>query len=1075
MSDTPDARRGIVAIVVGFISVLSSHVAIAQDVPPSASVRVIVEEQLSRRPVALAHVRLETDARERDGYTNDAGSVTFDVVPAGSYGIYANADGYAVESGVANVHAGAALTITLLATRTRPPKIGAVASRSPAQPPAATIRGRSDAPSEIAGSTGAALSTLPAIDVTPDGSLAIHGHGPSTTTATVDGAPIFSPGAKLQLSLLGSDIFQSGGLDPNSVAGAPDGALSLQTYDPTLDWQGIVQERAASYGGTATTEQIRGTAGRLGLSLVDSATIGGNTLEGQTYADTSGLTYQHDLAERDRGDILTARYGFDPNHVAFVDVGRLSSNAPLDCDERFGPLPCGYGPGNVTLHSVSFEQLRDTLTLDRESLELHVFHSHDDLRSDFSGHTTAGSPDGYVNETSTDRTGLLAKLGILYGRSSVANVSFSTVRDRSLLSGSFVSPAEPIPPEESALSSLQIDVPLLEKARAKLRGSAGRDVAQGIARLNTGLTASYLADDRDVVTGTYRAGHLASPQYSFVGVSSPGDLAYDCAGDRALGGGPTISGSSAAPTYQTRLEVKHTGAQLDVDLDAYRDVDVDAPVTAIVPAAALPSTLLGSSYFAQAGAFGAAECLAPFSAEPGRTYFGVTAPVSKDVVDGVDGSAEIDLGTRTHVTAAYTIARARAFGVRGLLSRAADLAPGAQVPNVPLHRGQLTVRFAESRATTLLAALTYTGANNWLSPRPVTTLDLGVRLRAERGDVVVALQNATNVLAGPYATFAPFPEIQRPVGPRTISVRYRLPLGREDVDRTPFLSGALPANTRFFFVPTPFGFGGTSLLKPTTDRPFCGAESVADASRYLDAIGEYADALQSARVAGTPLASVRPPVLSGMRMETEPNAPGTIRIDLDLSQRRTLAAFMRCAPIHVGTYDEARRLGLYAPGWREREADGASTLFYEPRVGLYMPPEAVNETEPRTERARQLPSKAPADPFAIDRMRCPANDIDAAAEAAARLRAYVAAYYAKQRPAAPNGVIVVSHTAKSDTWLEIRFDERPFNAALAECLDAPLVTPSAVAARGLGGAIEPSINYAPAVGFYQVRPATRMP
>jgi len=1030
-------------------------------------ITVSVVEQVSHRPIAHAHVRLLADSIVFDGFTNRSGTVVFEGIPAGPYGISVNADGYAfAEPSRVAVTADAAVSV--VGTQTRLTRIGRAQSRPSPRPNAAQSLGDSDPAAQIAGGVGAAITKIPAIsEDLSNNSILIHNHDSSTTTTTLNGAPIFPNGAKNQLSLLNSDIFSSGGLNTAGVAGSPDAALALQSYDPTIDWTGILQERPSAFGGTALSVQERGTSGRIGLSAIHSASESGNQLDGLFFADASGSAYFHRANNLTGGDTFTARYGFDPNHIIYVDFGQLYANDPLICADKFGPLPCGFGPSNQTHSAISFTQVRDSLILERFSLDLNVFQSKSSTALDFGNELNAGQPIGFTSDTISRRNGIIAKFGFLYGRSQVANLSITSYADSSTFSGSFLSASFPSPPAASSFSSVQFNLPLYNTNRAKLMAGVGRDNGTDSSRTTFDANGSFLLTSRDAITASYKAGHLSSPQSSFNGVDMPAALSFDCADGKALGNGPTLPALVPGATTQLRAGISHTGARVSLDLQAFRDTDQNAAVTGVVPAISLSPSFFGASYVASANQAALFSCGTALGLSTTSLFYNVTAPAAQTITDGFDASAKIDVGSRAHVDLGYSLGRARAFGLGIPFLLGSNLLPGAQLPFHPLHRENATIRYGVSRASTLLLAMNYSGSDNAFRQRPLTTIDLGLRLKAAHGDFTLGLQNVSNANGMPFATFQPFPQISRPSSPRTLSARYRIALGRQDIDKVAYASPNISALGGSVIVLSPFEpTVRPDWLVPATDSPLCGPESIASANKYLSAVRAFD---QMVRDAG-PNGNVPEVTIDGMTMRmraASSEASYAIEIRLDPSKRRSLTPFTRCANIHEGSYDDAKRLRLYVPGWQERDAD-PSALYFAPQVGFYDPPSIPNGTRTPAVARQGLPARAPSDPFAIESKTCPSNYAAAVADSLKDLRNYITAFYAGGHPTAPDGFTIASHVAKAESWLDIRSDDRFFANAIASCTDAPMTTVAELARQGLSGAAVPSLNYAPSVGFYRV-------
>jgi hypothetical protein len=392
---------------------------------------------------------------------------------------------------------------------------------------------------------------------------------------------------------------------------------------------------------------------------------------------------------------------------------------------------------------------------------------------------------------------------------------------------------------------------------------------------------------------------------------------------------------------------------------------------------------------------------------------------------------------------------------------------------VPLHRESAKVTAGVTRSLSILGVVNYTGADNAYRAAPITTLDMAARFSTVAGDIVLGVQNVTNVNAGPFGRFEAFPELTSPGVPRTYSLRYRIAVGRQGIDRATLLSPPLSTQQGFAFMPRAFEplSSGEDWLAPDKQSPLCGAEQVAAAEQYHDAIRAYESALTAALQAHPglgdfPSSSFQAVTLSYVRA----GDVYAVRITVNPGAGRKVNPFMRCTMIHTGSYEDAVRLRIYSPGWRQRETEGFA-LFYSPLVGVYLPPEAVDETGSNAGMPRTgIPAHAPRQPFSIDAATCPATYRVAVNDALDELKKYIDAVYGDRRAVVPEGFAVSKHAAKAEAWLEVRADDFTFGEAVVQCVRAPNLSLKELNARGLSGANFPSFNYAPSLGFYRATP-----
>ncbi len=1054
--------RVIACLLVSLIAIPSTlDPALAAGDATPGSVRIVVLESFAKQPIPRVDVKLDADDHEYEGFTDANGVVTFGAVLPGQYGLSVFEPNYAFpKDDVVTVAAGSATSLTIVGTRTTPRKIGTVRAKSTPPPNAAHTIAPDDAAAQIAGNVASAVSSLPSLGRDGFGNLTIHNQGAGLTTATVNGAPLFPSGSATQLNLFSSDAFSSASVDPTGALGAPGGGLNFTTVTPTIDWAGLAEQRYASFGSSASNVQMRGTTGHVGLAVTHSVTDTVSPIDGLNYLDTSGIFSSHDGTVINETDIATARYGFNVNHVGTLDAGRISSTTPLTCRFQSGPIPCGYGPDNGASQTLQFVQYRDQQQFNRGSLSLNLFSSQLRNDSENGAQTIEGTNVGFAGTSIVNRIGGEASFTYPVTTHAFAVLSLRATRDAAA-SATDLAQRIALPPTVTSLTEADLKLPLISRPRFDLNVKGGVNHGYGVTRPIDGLDASYRLTSRDFLTTSYSNGAVPGETYAFNGVSPAQTVQPECFGGRAVVGGPQFVGA-AGSTASARAGIDHQGNGFAVNLDAFRDQTTNATVTGAIPGTALSGVVLPPGFYAQAAQTASLECNATIGLSPLSTYFTTVASVGKLVSDGLDAGVHVNLGTRADLSATYALARARAFGASALFVPGSNVTSGAQLPGRPIAQYRVNGKAALSRSTTLLVAATGTSGNNPYAQHPFVSLDAGVRFRAGNADVVAGVQNIGDVHGDTFTRFDPFPTLAQPFAPRTYSIRVRLGLGRLNIDKAESLSQPVADLNGFSFNPLPFEpKPAKGWLATTTDSPFCGPEKIAAAKRYQDALAHYVEqALSDPTVA--------PLHFDAMTVSRVPGfLPATFRIEFDIRRLRAVAPFTACTAIHFGTYDEAKKLGLYAPGWRERAASHGFLIYYSNTAGVYFSPNPINpDAGQRTMGAPGFSKRRGDERFAIDETSCPAPSRESAREAIAALHTYIDAFYAGRHPSVPDGFAISIHTAKSEDWLEIKAQNFEFGNLLSDCLNVPFVTPDQVAAHGLGVANFPSISYAAGVGFY---------
>ena len=1030
--------------------------------PDATLVEVKVIDSSSGLPISHAHVIVESNDATQDGFTDSSGFVSFSGLPKDEYSVTVRGAAYAFKGPqVIRILDARVIRLSFVGFRTRPAVITQVLAKAKSKSQLGDSTDDS-ATAQIAGSVGSGLTGAVPLNTSPGGDLTLHNHGGQTTAVTIDGAPIFPTGFQTQLSLLGADIFQSAAVEPIGGAGAADGTVGLQTFDPTIDWAGVAQERAASFDGSAFTASERGTTGRVGVSAAYSQSLASDQLQNAYYEDTSGQTYNHVMQDETSGDSLTLRYGFDPDNIGWLDLGSVDLVSPLACRMQSGPLPCGQGPGNDSTDETSFLQYRESLAIDGLSLNVHIFSSRTFQDTNFQNRILYGTPSPITDSQQTTRVGALGDASWAISGNRVARLEFSDINNQASMTGG-ASPGILLPGQSGATEDVIGTYPLVAARDGGLDISTGVNSVASNTRGVVGVSGNLRPSSDDALSFLYRSGTLNAPEPGVDAIGSGDELAFDCDNHSSLGIGP-FGAVGAGASKQYRLSYTHSASALSATVSAYLDDDENALEAGVVPATSLPASFFTSAYIEQANAAGLFACGVPQHLQLPDLFYSAFGQAGSSVYDGVEGLIGFDPSPRSHVDVSYGIEQARAFGLTGpFAGPKSTLVAGSQIPYAPLHRGSLTARLAASKATTMLLALNYLGAANQFTPNALVTVDAGIRFRTENGDLVLAAQNITNAASSRFGAFSPFPTISQPVGPMLISGRYRLALGKENIDRTQYLSAALPATSTLFMIPTPFEPASTSgtWLQPATDRPFCGPEALPAADALFAAIKSYASDVDAARAQKAAMDSFPPRIAGDAELSYVPVADGyVVRVRFPNVMAKDVGPFMRCATIHFGPIDQAKALGLYVPGWRERAS--SQEIFYARQVGLYAAP------APRDLNANAAVAAGPRESFDVVDSACPATYRSAVADSAKALQSYIYGFYNGTPKPRPTGFDIVSHNAKADHWLEIKAEDRAFGDAVVQCLGVGAVTMDFLERRGLSGAIPPSFNYAPGVGLYTI-------
>jgi hypothetical protein len=1057
-------------LIVAALIMLTPRAAGAEE--STIAVVIVARDASTRAPIAHAHVELESDTRSYDGFTDKTGTIRFTVVPD-SYVVQLKQSDYAFGKATLLKMATDGAQFAFDGKRTTQKQIGKVTARKEAA--SVPDKRTGDQPGAlIAGSVLANPYTVPNLGIGPGGALQIGAQGPSTTTATIDGAPVFPSGVPIPPALLGSDLFSSAS-SGGSFPGAPGGALALASFDPTLDWQGIATQRVSSYGGDEFLARARGTSGIVGISFSHGEQNVASPLNDAFFTDASGIASNHNTTVATSGDLLTLRLPVSQDNILKFTGGDTRATAPDTCTLLEGMTPCGLGPNNVQQDTFVFGALSDEITLDRATLTARAFASTITQTTDDANALFLGEPIGFDDTFQTHRVGLQLSSKVLVGTNRYATVNVQATRDISTISDQLALPGSLLPLPATSLFSSSVDLPIVAARRTSVNANIGYEDEDGFGKVSLGANGSYAINDQQHLNLSAKSGQLGAPLFGSVGAATPiSELQFDCNG-HALGSGASASGGP--PTAdQAQLQYAYNRGPLSASVTALTNIDHGYQVLgAIVPGISLGAALFPANYFSQAATAAGTLCGEPQPFTLGSLFLTTNGTAQTMVENRITANASLPLGPRLTLQGYYAIDQARAFAIAPAIANAINVRDGSQIPTLPLHTANASLSYAFSHASSAIAQVTDFGGTNLYSRHPFATVDLAAKVGLTRGDLLASVQNVGNTAAPEFTRFAPFPFLPQLYPARTYALTYRLPMGNAYVDRNQLLNPPVSTADGNTVILEPIKFEGNDhpdfLALNTTDTN-CGPESRTRAQQMLADIGAYAAQIDAAREAGTePQAAT----MDGIVFTPLRGAAGySMRMAFQNKSLRGISPILHCGRIHWDDVATAQKLGIFIPDARSRYEDDFLTLYYAPQAGIYLAPQTVDETaasaSPVVAKRPSFPTGIPIDRVTIDDAACPATYRGLVADVLADMRASIPAYYGGPASSARTADFTIgAHPAKGGRWLEIAFRDYNLSDAVGKCLDIPYAKDTELKSAELGGSNAfSSINYSPAVGLYRV-------
>ncbi|MEO6913194.1 MAG: hypothetical protein ABI182_04130, partial [Candidatus Baltobacteraceae bacterium] len=818
-------------------------------------------------------------------------------------------------------------------------------------------------------------------------------------------------------------------------------------------------------------------------------------IDGEVFADTSGLNYSHDGESTNNGDLLKLRYAIGQSQVLTGTYLSSDRATAVVCLQFTGPLPCGYGPGNTNDGKYQLYSLVDTALVGDTSVQATIFGSRSTSTHDLLDRFVAGvaQPTGSSSLSKNSGFTLNATLPAR-DRHTISISAYST--SSSSVNTPLIESARPYAAAgaASSYSSLSLNDAIRSSAQLRLNTSIGVSHASNAAgSLLAGVNANWSPTGKDSYSASYNIGGVAAHAGRVGLLSDPASLRFDCNGDVAYGSAPGDQPGASSST-SARLSYTHTFKAGLISTSLYQQVQNDTVLpTEVNGTALLPYGIFPPGYFGlvQTAFDSAGGCNVPSAAfGPQNVYFSTPIGNVRRVYEGVQASGYFTFG---NVVAQpfYNILVSKAISSDLRIDNPYSIAlSGNQLPNVPLHRAGLTLDYKAPRSVLeYLMTAQYTSANNPQNLPAFTTVDAGVSAGLQRGTLTFAANNVFNAFGGTFASNAnavPYTTqagtqvltIARPLAPRQYSVTYSIGFGPGARTQNAGASGIAPQNIRYRGAPDgggPPGAGGRGprrfALTPLPDTPppapldvvqsaECSKDGAIAAAAMLDPIKAYVANIEAARTASGYPDRVAGAPTTPLYSVAYHNLKTTYALSIEVKQFKDMRTVFPCVVLHSAPADQAAKRNLYQP---------QNSIFFRPQfsfmpaVGLYIVPPKPQAGQ-ESFRLYRLPTAPPVDPFQVKPgPQCTAELKTSATKLLAELTSHFSA-----NAAAPDFTIN-AHAAKSGTWYDITATDIGSVPALFYCSRVSAGSQSEIQTLGYDGVRPPVINYAPALGLYILR------
>lgn len=588
----------------------------------------------------------------------------------------------------------------------------------------------------------------------------------------LNGTPLTLPPGQGSHFTVPSDLIAS--FTPDQ---ADDGSITpnLHLTSPT----GTPQQQLSLLTGSQGAEALKGTLTGPGYAFVVSDRLDEGQLDGQTFTDQSGSTYDHSANEHELSGSADVEFRLGGAHVSAVALADDRRNAGLSFVDP-GDVVEGVGPGNTERTNMLDGYIRAAQTRGRDGwTALHVAYGGTDADDDLNAMSEGTPIPSYTGFGYSGRYDMF-NFTRRFGQNS-ATISLSNT---ATIADSYARPYETVSTSSGTTASFSYNRTGRSSSVTARLSSARETGPFTAAHVNASIEGSRWTNATHLNWAAYTAQTQTIETYyaQALRLAVPGAADYDCDSHAALASGPSdatpVAPHSTGVTAAITRRVRATDLTFGGFYDATRD--------ALVIAGQAGGMALPPGYLAAIDQQYASLCGgAPLTAADLYLMHYVTVPLRVD--KEWYASSNTSLGANFNLALAYETYAATAYGVPAFPSGATStLIDDAQIWNVPLHRASAILSY-HTTAITAGIGTAYVGANNSAHLPAYAITSAGIRLSTVNGAIVMSIQNLFNedagrftspALATPTATTAGAMQFLGVPIARTWSIRYEVRTGR---------------------------------------------------------------------------------------------------------------------------------------------------------------------------------------------------------------------------------------------------------------------------------------------------------
>jgi hypothetical protein len=750
-----------------------------------------------------------------------------------------------------------------------------------------------------------ALDKLAGVSVTGDATdpnspvqISLHNQDESQTALTLDGIPLSAPGAAGNLRGIGTDLFSGSSVSFAPTAGGLAGGVNFSTLQPTQ----ALQVRAngttgtfdrSNYGFAAT-----GSVGSLGFVVQHTWRGSNSPLTFQEYEDQSGLDYEHGGESVSESDLIKVRYRLGDDRTS-ITASALDTNreAYAICAQDVTILPCGIGPNNLnfgryamaygTVQSLignvqtNFSAYANSGAQTTDDLDRYVLSPGTGNPEDPSSYVPTLDPSETFTNTVTRGVAYSASIAEARHTLSLVGNTYAAINTNNPIVGSqFVTAYT----NAASSTRYQFSDAIKSNDQLILTPSVSFADTSGVGgSFLAGMGASWTPKLHDAYSLSLNVGSSQPNLGAVRSFSDPVSARFNCGAQTAVVSGPGDTGEGQKQSSSSiNAAWAHTfngGATFSVN--AFSQLQSGQLINAAIEEPAAYFTAAGAGYLQTLDAAYRAPSVCGVNAAAPAVFVQESVAGTRRLYQGIDFSGRFELSPYIAIIPSYSLNEAILEAASGRLEDGPSTTiVGAQLPNRPLHRGNVALDGLLPRAgVELLANAQYVGSNNQQNLGPYVSVSFGISHKFGPGQLTLFENNAFNTYGGEFATDAsaqPQPlsngALYRvagtPLTPRTLFLSYAAAIGgpapgpafrqfqRGGSNRlaqatpppqasgtpAPEASGAPRRPQRFTSNPPPPGTDPLSLATSRTES--CTADAQSAAKPLFDALHAYVAAYE---------------------------------------------------------------------------------------------------------------------------------------------------------------------------------------------------------------------------------------